>query len=111
MTTRKIDNVSAGIVFAYDAKTGDVLWTHEKFVEVTDGQKSCSTRITDDECEAVRAETASVFPDRKVAVLTAPEEFELRQNVLISVDTEKKRLCESREEPPQLADRFARHGK
>lgn len=111
MNTPQIDNVSAGYVFAYDAKTGDVLWTHEKIVEVIRGCEDRPTRITQAEGEQVRAEAARVFRGRDVKVLMAPEGFALRENVRISVDPDKKILREIPEESRDLADRFAEFGK
>ena len=105
-----IDNVSAGYVFVYDAKTGDVLWTHEKLVEVIRGCNERPTRITDAECEQVRAEAARVFPSLKLKALIAPDGFALRENVRISVEPGTKVLCEVPEEPRSLADRFADSG-
>ncbi len=107
MSTLAIDNVSAGYVFAYDAKTGDVLWTHEKIVEVIRGREERPTRITEAECEQLRAEAARVFRCLEVKALIAPEGFALRENVRISIDPDKKTLCEILDEPRSLADRFA----
>lgn len=111
MNTPRIDNVSAGLVFAYDAKTGDVLWTHEKIVEVIREREECRTRITEAECEQVRAEAARVFRGREVKALIAPEGFALRENVRISVDAAKKTVYEIPDEPRSLADRFVEFSK
>lgn len=107
MNNPQIDNLSAGHVFAYDVKTGDVLWTHEKIVEVIRGRDECTTLITEAECEQVRAEAARIFRDREVKALVAPEGFAVRENVRISVDPDKKTLREIPDEPRSLADRFA----
>ena len=107
MNTPQIDNVSAGYVFAYDAKTGDVLWTHEKIVEVIHGQDEPPLRITEAECEQVRAEAAQVFRGREVEALIAPEGFALRENMRISVDPDNKTLREIPDEPGSIAARFA----
>jgi hypothetical protein len=107
MSTLPIDNVSAGYVFVYDAKTGDLLWTHEKIVEVIRGREERPTRITEAECEQVRAEAGRVFRGREVKALTAPEGFALRENMRISVDPDKKTLREIPDERRSLADRFA----
>ncbi len=111
MNTPRIDNVSAGHVFAYDVKTGDVLWTHEKVVEVIRGREERPTRITEAECEQVRAEAARVFRGREVKALIAPEGFALRENVRISVDPETRILREIPDEPRSLADRLAEFSK
>jgi hypothetical protein len=111
MSTEQIDNVSAGHVFVYDAKTGNVLWTHEKVVEVIPGREEYPTRITEAECEEVRAQAARVFRGREVKALIAPEGFAPGENVRISVDPEKKTLREIPDEPRSLADRFAEFGK
>jgi hypothetical protein len=107
MNIPQIDNISAGYVFAYDAKTGEVIWTHEKMVEMIRGREACPTRITDMEREQVRNEAARVFPDRKVEALIAPEGFALRENVRVSVHPRKKILMELEDEVPSLATRFA----
>ncbi len=107
MSTPKIDNVCAGYIFAYDAETGDLLWTHEKTVEVTRGEEEYPTPITEAECEKIRVETAGVFRDRKVEALISPEGFTLRENVQISVDLDKKILLEQEDEVPGLVDRFS----
>ena len=107
INTPQIDNVSAGYVFAYDAKTGDVLWTHQKLVEVIRGREECPKQITEAEAEQVRAEAARVFRNREVKVLIAPEGFALSENVRIVVDPEKKILREIPDEPRSLAERFA----
>jgi hypothetical protein len=104
----QIDNISAGYIFAYDAKTGEVLWTHEKMVEVIRGREACPTRVTAMEREQVRDEAARVFPDRRVEALIAPEGFALRENVRVSVDPKKKILKELQDEAPSLAARFAK---
>jgi hypothetical protein len=109
MKTPKIDNVSAGYVFAYDAKTGDVLWTHEKIVEVNRGREERPTRLTAAECEQVRAEAAQVFRGREVEALIAPEGFAPGENVRVSVEPSKKALRVIPDEPRSLADRFADH--
>ncbi len=109
MHTPEIDNVSAGYVFVYDAKTGDVLWTHEKIVEVIRGREERPIRITDAECEQVRAEAAHIFKGREVKALIAPEGFALRENVRLAVDPAKKYLREMPDEPRSVADRFAEH--
>lgn len=107
MNTPDIDNVCAGYVFAYDAKTGEVLWTHEKTVEVIRGREERPTRITEAECEQVRDEAARVFRGREVEALIAPEGFAMGENVRISVEPSKKVLRETPEEPSSLADQFA----
>ena len=107
MSITQIDNVSAGYVFAYDANTGDVLWTHEKFVEVLGELKEPLPQITEDECEQVKAEAAKVFRGRKVEAMIAPEGFALSDKVRISVDVDQKTLCEIPDKPQSLTDRFA----
>jgi hypothetical protein len=107
MNTSQIDNVSAGYVFAYDAKSGEVLWTHEKIVEVIQGREACPIRITEMECDQVKAEASRVFPNRKIEALIAPEGFALRENTRMSVDPKKKILVELEEDIPRLADRFS----
>jgi hypothetical protein len=110
MNIPQIDNVSAGYVFAYDARTGEVLWTHEKIVEVSRGCPERPARITDMECEEIRAEAAKVFLGRRVEALIAPEGFALGENVRITVDPDKRSLRESCYELPSLAERFADSG-
>jgi hypothetical protein len=110
MTMPQIDNVSAGYVFAYDAKTGDVLWTHEKIVEVIRGREDYPVRLTDADCEQVRTEAARVFRGREVKALIAPEGFTLAENVRVKVDPDKRTLHTIRDEGTTLADRFASYG-
>lgn len=105
--TPRIDNVSAGYAFAYDVKTGEVLWTHEKLVEVEAGQAGSANRITETECEQIRAEAARVFRRRDIDILPAPDGFVLRDNVRIVIDPKSKTLREIQDEPRSLADRFA----
>ncbi len=104
MNAPKCDYVSAGYVFAYDAKSGEVLRTHETIVEVIQGSDERPTRITDAECEQVRSEVARVFPGREVEALIAPEGFALGENVRLSVDPGNKVVCVVPDEPPSLAD-------
>lgn len=111
MNTPQIDHVSAGYVFVYDAKTGDVLWTHEKLVEVVRGREERAARMTEAECEQVRTEAARVFRGRDVKALIAPEGFALRENVRISVDASRGSLREIPDELPGLADRFKEFSK
>jgi hypothetical protein len=66
------------------AKTGEVVWTHEKLVEVICGRGECPARLTEPEREQVRAEAARLFPDRQIEALTAPDGFALSENVKIS---------------------------
>ena len=110
MTNPRIDNVSAGYIFAYDEKTGDVLWTHEKIVEIVRGRQERPTPITDAECEQVRTEAARIFRGRKINAIIAPEDFALGENVRVSVDPRKKILHVERDEPRSLADRFSDFG-
>lgn len=107
MNTPQIDNLSAGYVFAYDAMTGEVLWTHEKIVEVSREREACPIRITEMERDQVEAEAGRVFPDRKIESLIAPEGFALRENTRMSVDPKKKILVELEAEIPRLVDRFS----
>ena len=107
MNTPEIDNVSAGYIVAYDARTGDVLWTHEKIVEMIRGCEQRPNPITKTESEQIRAKAAEVFPHREVKAMIAPEGFALRENVRISVDPLKEILCEITDEPRSLAYRFA----
>ena len=107
MNTPNIANVSAGYVFAYDAKTGDVLWTDEQIVEVISGREKRTTRITEAECEQIRAEAAQVFRGREVEALIAPEGFAPGENVRVSVEPSTKALRVIPDEPRSLADRFA----
>lgn len=107
----EIDNVSAGYVFVYDDKTGDVLWTHEKIVEVIRGAPGRPARISDAECEQVRADAARIFRGREVKAVVAPEGFTVRENVRIAVDPAKRTLREIAEEPRSFADRFADSGR
>lgn len=107
MNTPNIDNVSAGYVFAYDVKTGDVLWTDEKIVEVISGRERRPTRNTEAECEQVRVEAAQVFRGREVEALIAPEGFAPGENVRVSVEPSTKGLRLIPDEPRSLADRFA----
>jgi hypothetical protein len=110
MRNPRIDNVSAGYIFAYDAETGDVLWTHEKIVEVVRDREERPARVTETECEQVRAEAARVFRDRKVKALIAPQGFALGENMRISIDPQKKTLREEKEAHRDLADRFSDAG-
>jgi hypothetical protein len=103
----QIDNVSAGYVIAYDAKGGDVLWVHEKIVEVIRGREERPIRISEAEREQVRVEAGQVFRGRAVEVLIAPQGFALRENVRISVDPDTKVLREIPDDPQGLAERFA----
>lgn len=111
MSIMKINNVSAGYIFAYDADTGAVIWTHEKYVEVVHGQKERPPRITEAECQEIKIEAARVFKNRKVEALIAPEGFTLDENERISVDSERKTLHKTADETRSLADRFADYGK
>lgn len=104
MNAARFDFVSAGYVFAYDAKSGEVLRTHEKSVEVIDGCEERPPRITEAECEQVRAEVARDFPGREVDALITPEGFALRENVLLSVDPGNKVVREVPGDPPGRAD-------
>jgi hypothetical protein len=107
MSEPQFDNVSVGYVFVYDGTTGDVLWTHERIVEVIRGLEERPTRITEAECERVRVEAAHVFRGRDVRALIAYEGFALRDNSRIVVDPETKSLREIADEPGNLADRFS----
>ena len=102
MNNPKLDFMKAGYVFAYDAKTGEVLRTHEKFVEVTPGSGEVPP-ISEAECEQVRAEVAGAFRGREVEALVAPEGFVLRGDVPMTVDVGTKILCE-------VAERVAHPG-
>ena len=107
----QIDNVSAGYVFVYDHETGDVLWTHEKIVEVVRGAPGRPARISQAECEHVRADAARIFRGREVRAVIAPEGFTVRESVRISVDPAKHTLREIADEPRSFADRFADFGR
>lgn len=107
MNTQKIDNVSTGVVFVYDADTGDVLWTHEEITEVTGSKNDCQMWISQSECENIRATASQVFPNRKTNVIIAPEGFSLRENIRITVDVNKKTLIEQKDENRSFAERFA----
>jgi hypothetical protein len=106
MNPPPIDNVSAGFIFAYDAKTGEVVWTHEKLVEIIRGRGECPARLTEPEREQVRAEAARLFPDRQIEALTAPDGFALSENVKISIDPRTKIIREEPAERRTLAERF-----
>lgn len=106
MSTPQIDNVSAGYVFAYDDSTGEVLWTHEKIVEVNRGQDVCTIRITASECEQVRVGAARVFRGRKVKAMIAPEGFALSENMRITVDPKTQMLHEHKNVETSLSERF-----
>lgn len=107
MHAQQIDNVSAGYVFAYDDASGEVLWTHEKIVEVVRGQEACTIRISAAECEQIRVEAARVFRGRKVKALISPEGFALGENTRITVDPKTQVLQEHNEATPTLSERFA----
>jgi hypothetical protein len=107
MKIPKIDNVSAGYVFAYDAKTGAVLWTHEKIVEILCGKQGRPPRITEEECEQIRAEAARVYCGQEVKALIAPDGFAMRENARIAVDVDKKTLYEISDEPRNFTDFLA----
>jgi len=111
MSMPQIDNVSAGYVFVYDGETGDVLWTHEKIVEVIRGAPGRPARISDAECEHVRASAARIFRRREVKAVVAPEGFTVRENVRMSVDPAKQTLREIEDEPRSFADRFTDFGR
>jgi hypothetical protein len=106
MSEAQFDNISAGYVFVYDGTTGDVLWTHQRIVEVIRGQEERPKRITEAECERVRAEAAQVFRGRDVRAMIADEGFVLRDNTRIVVDPETKVLREIAGEPENIADHF-----
>lgn len=107
MSSRQIDNVTAGYVFACDAASGEVLWTYRKIVEVARGCGERPARITDEECARVRAEAARVFRDCRVEALIAPEGLALAENVSIRVDPATRALCEQPVDVPTLGQRFA----
>jgi hypothetical protein len=111
MNPPPIDNASAGFVFVYDAKTGEVVWTHEKLVEVVRGRGECPARITEPEREQIRAEAARVFPDRKIEALIAPDGFALSENAKISIDPRTRVLREEPAETRSLAERLRDFGK
>ncbi len=107
MSNLRIDNVSAGIVFVYDVDTGDVLWTHEEIMEVTDNQEHCQKQISQSDCEAIRTTTAQIYPNRKLDFLIAPEDFTLRENTRVTVDPYNKTLLQQTDEKQSFAERFA----
>jgi hypothetical protein len=106
MSAPQFENVSVGYVLVYDSTTGDVLWTHERIVEVPRDREEGPTQITEEECERVRAEAAEVFRGRDVRALIAYEGFALRDNTRIVIDPESKALREIADEPGNLADRL-----
>ena len=105
MPVARVDHVSAGYIFAYDGKTGHVLWTHEKVVEVIPGRDYRPSPITDADCERVRAEAAKAFRDRDVKAMAAPREFGFAENVRIRVNP-STRMLETIPETRKLADRL-----
>lgn len=107
MSARRIDNVSAGYVFVYDAKTGDVLWTHEKIVEMVRGCEDRPTSLTEAECERVRAEAARVFKGKEVKALIAPDGFVPAENARVRIDPDKKVPYAVAAETRSFAARFA----
>ena len=80
--SKKVDNVSVGVVVAFDPDTGDALLVHEVFNEAADGA-DYSTGFTDDEIERVRAEAADRHPRRRIDVVTAPPGREDTQAVVL----------------------------
>ncbi|MEZ4990422.1 MAG: hypothetical protein R2824_08420 [Saprospiraceae bacterium] len=102
-----IYSLSAGYIFAYDAQTGRVLWTHEKIIEAVHGCENNISQFTDEECEQIRSEAAHIFPELDVKALMAPRGFTLGENVKVVVDVKTKTLKMVPDEPQSLAERFA----
>jgi hypothetical protein len=73
-TFPKIDHVLVGVVIAFDSDTGEVLDVNEKFAETVDGKPGYARDITSVECEDLRADVARSFPQRAIAVISAPPE-------------------------------------
>lgn len=96
MTTPNVDHVLVGVVFAFDAETGDVLHIHEKFVETVDGKPAYPAEITPDECEEIRVEATRTYPRRRIDAIIAPPEMAQRRGVRYLVDPMTR---EVREEP------------
>lgn len=109
MGSREIDLVPAGAAVAYDAKTGEILWAHQRVVEVGKGyEPGEADAISDDDCEALRKRAAEAFPKREIRVLAVRADTDFGSDAERSVDVASGRLVEREVSPPTLAQRFAR---
>ena len=108
MTRPGIDHVSAGHILAYDARTGEILWAHEKYVEIDPDREDSRIPISATEQAQLRADVAQVFRDREVRVLVVHGDFELRENTRIAVDTEEVTFGEMPAGPRNLTDILSR---
>ena len=108
MGSKKIDLVPAGGAVAYDAKTGEILWAHERVVEVEERDEyGDSDEFDVAECEAIREQAARVFRNREVRVLALPAGTTLEGDRERSVDVASGKLVERERRTPSLAERFA----
>lgn len=105
MGSKKIDLVPAGGAVAYDAKTGEILWAHERVVEVEERDEYGEFDVA--ECEAIREQAARVFRNREVRVLPLPAGTTLEGDTERSVDVASGKLVERERRTPSLAERFA----
>ena len=102
-----IDHVFAGRIVAYDARTGKVLWVHEKFVEVVRNRGEPLPEIGEMEKDQLRDQASSVFRSREITVLLAPPDVELPDNARVAVDSQEVVFDEAFDEPRGLTDIFS----
>ena len=76
MKIKKIDHVSAGLIVAFDADTGEVVLIREKIIETVDGKPACKVKISSKECEQVREKAAHRRPGCRVEAVVAPSDTE-----------------------------------
>jgi hypothetical protein len=107
MKALAIDNTCRGIYLVYDVETGEVLWTHEDFIEIANDDNRESKTVT----EYVQRETLSqaqeVFSNKKLGIIAAPQEFSLQENMSVSIDINNKSIVERKVELPSLAERLS----
>ena len=76
MKLNKMDHVSAGLIVAFDADTGEVVHIREKIIETVDGKPACKVSISPEECEQVRCTAAQRRPGCRVDAVIAPPDTE-----------------------------------
>ena len=102
MTKQKIDELEfemTSCFIAYDTETGEILYIHECLK-----QKDAYVTQNDPDEDTVLQMARAEFDDRSLNVMKMPEDFEIRNDKIYSVDKYSGELVESDENTMKFRD-------
>jgi hypothetical protein len=116
MNTLLLENQRKEIYLIFDTQTGDVLWTHEEYVEFSNTKdnkiQNEYSEISEKAGKENNGETEiflqaqQAYSDKKLDMIKAPEKFSLQENQLLRIDIKTKHVVEEKMIMPSLAERL-----